>query len=137
MARLLDGTIFEPQVRHVVQKATQVLIGQPKDYPKEMVEALSRLYARSPVVKRAWVAFYHNPERDPEGGLLIALDVSDAKDMDRISGETGIVIESVPKQQKFTDLIRYENSGVAEYFTDQKPFYQKSAIRNFWSRIRD
>jgi len=80
------------------------------------------------------VAFYHNPERDKEGGLLIGLDV-EARDMDRISGQTGIVIESVPKKQKYVDLVRYDGSGVSGYFTDQKPFYQRSTIRQFWNRI--
>ena len=67
---------------------------------------------------------------------MIALDVVDQNYMDRISGETGIVIDSVPKKQKFVDLVRYENSGVAGYFTDQKPFYKKSVLKNLWSKIR-
>jgi SseB protein C-terminal domain/SseB protein N-terminal domain len=136
VARLLDGTAFQPKERYVAEKAVQVVIGQPKDYPKELVEALARLYASIPAVKRAWVAFYHNPERDTEGGLLIALDVPGAGDMERISGESGIVIESVPKKQKFVDLVRYEKSGVAGYFTDQKPFYQKSLLGDLWSKLR-
>jgi hypothetical protein len=136
VAGLLDGTIFEPQERYVAKKAMQVLIGQPKEYPQELVEALSRLYASHPVVNRAWVAFYHNPERDAEGGLLIALDIADPKDMERVSGESGILIGSVPKKQKFVDLIRYENSGVADYFTNQRPFYQKSVFKSLWSKIR-
>lgn len=136
VARLLAGTIFEPRERYVAQKPMQVMIGQPKDYPHELVKALSRLYASNAMVKRAWVAFYHNPERDAEGGLLIALDISDAKEMDRLSGESGIVIESVPKKEKFVDLVRYENAGLPKYFTDQKPFYQQSVIKSLWGKIR-
>jgi hypothetical protein len=136
IARLLDGKAFEPQERYVAQKATRVMIGQPSDYPRELVAALSRLYAERPAVKRAWIAFYHNPERDPEGGLLIGLDVPSVTDMDRISGESGIVIESIPKRHRFVDLVRYENSGVAGYFTSQKPFYERSALKSLWYRIK-
>jgi len=138
IARLLDGTVFQPRERYIAQKEMKVLIGQPKEYPKDLVEALSRLYANSPTVERAWVAFYHNPERDTEGGLLVALDVPNEKDMERISGETGIVIESgILKGKQRVDLLRYADSGVAGYFTNQKPFYQKSAIKSLWRRIVD
>ena len=135
VSRLLDGSIFEPRERYVAQKPMQVMIGQPSDYPKELVAALSRLYSGLAEVRRAWVAFYQNPERDTEGGLLIALDVADTKAMERVSGQTGIVIESVPKKQKYVDLIRYDGSGVTGYFTNQKPFYQRSAVRQFWNRL--
>jgi len=102
---LLDGSIFTSRERYVAQKHMQVLIGQPKEYPSDLVDAPSRLYAQMPAVKRAWLAFYHNPERDSEGALLIAID-ADAAAMDRISGESGVVIKRVSKTQKFVDLIR-------------------------------
>jgi len=135
VARLLDGSIFEPRERYVGQKGMQVTIGQPSEYPNELVAALSRLYDGIAEVKRAWVGFYLNPERDTEGGLLIALDVVDTKAMERVSGQTGIVIESVPKKQKYVDLVRYDGSGVSGYFTNQKPFYQRNAIRRLWNRL--
>ena len=135
VAGLLNGSAFRPQDQHVMQKSTQVLIGHPKDYPQELVDALSRLYRQRPAVKRAWIGYYHNPERGPDGGLLLAVDVADAKDMDWISAESGIVIESVPKKQKFVDVVRYEKTGVGNYFSGQKPFYQKSALASLWSRV--
>ena len=135
--RLLDGTIFEPRERFVVQKPMQVMIGQPSDNPEELISALSRLYESISEVKRAWIAFYHNPERDQEGGLLVALDITAGSEMGRISGETGIIFESVPRKQKYVDVIRYDGSGLSGYFTKLKPFYQRSTIRQFWSKIRD
>lgn len=133
VARLLDGTIFAPKERYVAQKNMQVLIGQPKDYPYELVEALSRLYAQMPAVKRAWLAFYHNPERDSEGALLIAID-ADVVAMDRISGESGVVIDRVPKKQKLVDLIRFDGAGLSGCFAKQKPFYEKNVVRSFLRR---
>lgn len=134
VARLLDGTIFEPRQRYVAQKEMQVLIGQPKEYPSELVAALCRLYADLPGVKRAWVAFYHNPERDSEGALLIAID-ADVSAMERISGESGVVIERVPKKQKFVDLIRFDGAGLSGYFAKQKPFYERNKIGSLLGRL--
>ncbi len=135
VAGLLDGTLFEPRERFVAQKPMEVLIGQPKEYPTELVQALSRLYAANSSVKRAWIAFYVNPERDPEGGLLIALDVPDPAEMERMSGESGIVIGSVAKKQKFVDLVRYDGTGLTGYFADQKPFYRRSLVRSLLRRF--
>lgn len=133
VTRLLDGTIFEPRERYVAKKDTQILIGQPKEYPSELVAALRRLYADLPV-KRAWVAFYVNPERDSEGGLLIAID-AEADAMERISGESGVVIERAPKKQKYVDLIRFDGGGVSGYFAKQKPFYEKAKIRGLLGKL--
>jgi hypothetical protein len=134
VARLLGGSIFEPTERYVAQKPMKIMIGQPSEYPNELVTALSRLYGHGTEVRRAWVAFYHSPERDREGGLLIGLDV-EAEAMNRVAGQTGIVIESVRKTQNYVDLVRYDGFGVSEYFTDQKPFYTRSGIRQFWGKL--
>jgi hypothetical protein len=134
VTRLLDGSLFQPQERYVTPKATQVMIGQPGVYPDELARALTGLYETLPAVRRAWLGFYHNPARDAEGGLLVALDV-EPQDMDRVVGESGIVIDSIPKKHHFVDLVRYEGRGVSAYFSSQKPFYQKSPIKSLWARI--
>jgi hypothetical protein len=136
IARLLDGTAFEPQERYVMPRATQVTIGQPKDFPHELVDALARLYAGIPEVKRAWVALYHNPARDQEPGLIIAVDVPDEQAMPRISGESGVVVDSLPKKQAFVDLVRYDGSGLTGYFADQTPFYRRSFFGQLWRKLR-
>lgn len=122
--RLLDGSLFQPQERYVAREAEQVVIGEPSDYPSELVSALARLYCSLSQVNRAWVAFYHNSTRDKEGGLLVGLDV-DAHQFDKISGESGVVIDSIPKRHKFVDFVRYNGQGVSAYFSSQKPFYQR------------
>ena len=132
---MLDGRIFEPKERYVAQKAQQVLIGRPAKYPHELVSALSRLCERFPEVKRAWVAYYVNPERDKDGGLLIAVDVASESDMARISGEIGIIVGSVAHGHNFVDVMRYDGTGLSNHFTNQKPFYQKSALKSLWSKL--
>jgi hypothetical protein len=134
IARLLNGTMFQPMERYVVQKATQVMIGTPKDYPTELVEALSRLYKKSPAVERAWIAFYHNPERDKEGCMLLCLDTNNPSIFDRLSSDSGVVYESMIKKRQFMDIIRYEDNGLPSYFTKQKPFYQKGGLGQLLSR---
>ncbi len=136
ITRLLDGSIFTPRERYVAQKEMRVMIGQPKDYPHELVAALSRLYTGIKTVKAAWIAFYINPERNKEGGLLLCIGLEDQSAFDRVSGESGIVIESVPKKQKFVDMVYYDGSGLSGYFTNQKPFYERKAVDGIWQKIK-
>jgi hypothetical protein len=135
VARLLVGPGLAPKEHYVAKKDEKVLIGQPAEYPTELVAALSRFYATKPAVKRAWVAFCHNPARDAEGGLLIALDVATPDDMERISAETGLIVESTPRNQKYVDLIRYDGVGVTGYFTAEKPFYQQGSAKSWWQKL--
>lgn len=134
---LVSGSLFKPLHQHVVKKGTQVLIGQPSEYPTALVAALAKLYARMPAVRRAFVAFYHDTSRESEGGLLLAIDADDTCDFDRLSAETGIVISSVTKPQKYVDVIRYcaGKEGIASYIDEQSPFYRRNSISGLWRRL--
>src|SRR5262249_42537392 len=39
---LLDGSIWKPSERYVAEKDTTVMIGQPPNYPKQLVDTLTR-----------------------------------------------------------------------------------------------
>lgn len=59
-ALLATGLNQVPQTR-VVEKETRVLLGQPAEYPAEMVSALTTLLARHPAVKAAYLCLMHDP----------------------------------------------------------------------------
>jgi len=62
---ILQGTLWQPSERFEFEKPTEVQIGHPAIYPKELVEALCRYFKTTKEVKRAYVAQILNPERDP------------------------------------------------------------------------
>ena len=136
---LLDGSLFRPLDERIVQRDTPVLIGRPKEYPVELERSLQRLYSEMPQVSRAYLAFYHDSAKEAEGGLLLAIEADESCDFRRISAESGIVIQSVPKAQKYADVIRYRRGeqGIGEYFAKQSPFYRRNAFGGFWRRIRE
>lgn len=130
IAAILDGSIWQPQDRYIVQKETNVMIGQPVNYPRELVEALVRLYKKRREVKRAWLAHFYNPERDEKPHTLIALEVSG--NWDQISAETGIVIQGVPVPDPPVDVLQITGrGGIEEYFIKTKPFYEKKTLGLF------
>jgi hypothetical protein len=121
---ILDGSIGRPDESYVAQKDTQVLIGQPANYPTELVEALKRLFAARTDVKRAWLAHFHNPERDEKAHTLVALDA--AGDWDEISAAVGIVVQSTPLPDPPVDLLQITGrGGVEDYFKSTEPFYER------------
>jgi hypothetical protein len=131
VSALLDGSFFRPSDTRVVQENTPVMIGQPAKYPNELVSTLSRLYARTPAVKQAFLAQYHDPKRDAEPGLVIVLDVDSEAALQRLSAETGLVIEGVSKTHKYIDVTRFDTKGLGSYFIKNKisPFYKRSLLR--------
>jgi hypothetical protein len=101
-----------------------VLIGQPANYPTDLVEALKRLFAGRTDVERAWLAHFHNPARDEKAHTLVALDADG--DWDEISAAVGIVVQSTPLPDPPVDLLRITGrGGVEDYFKSIEPFYER------------
>jgi hypothetical protein len=122
---ILDGSIGRPDETYVAQKDTQVLLGQPANYPTELVAALGRLFAAREDVTRAWVAHFHDPARDEKPHTLVALEVTG--DWDEIAAAVGIVVKSTPLPDPPVDLLRVTGrEGIEEYFNSIEPFYQRT-----------
>lgn len=134
VADLLDGKMFEPQVRYTADKDQQIMIGQPAKYPLELMKALSAHYKKYLTVKTASLAHYVNPARDPDPGLLICVDLDDPGQWDKIMGEAGMITSSLHPDHKFVDFFIHDNQpgSVSEYFTKNvKPFYRRGFVTSF------
>lgn len=129
---LLDGSIWQPSERYVVQKPTQVMFGQPKNYPKELAEALCRLFPTIGAVKRAWLAHYFNPERDEKPHTLIAIEHSG--NWEHVAGQAGMVAKDIKIPDPPIDFMqvagkRSTKGGVEDYFLNElEPFYKKKRL---------
>lgn len=133
IASILDGSIFHAGQGYTVEKATQVLLGQPAIYPTRLVESLSRLFRNLRVVKAAYLAQIHNPERDEAPHTLIGIDA--VGEWDRIIGDAGLVAKETMSANEIVDFVRLSSgdTGVSQYLLHEtKPFYKKSLIRNLF-----
>lgn len=122
---LLDGSIWEPKNTYVTKKETNILIGQPKNYPHELCDALSRLFKKIKSVKSAYLAHFHNPETGDPPHTLIGL-VAEGN-WNEIVAQAGIVAESIQIPDPPIDFIKIEPNGShTDYFLSEcKPFYKK------------
>lgn len=129
LASILDGSIWQPNERYVVQKPTQVMFGQPKNYPTELTEALRRLFPTISEVKRAWLAHYFNPERDEKPHTLIAIEHSG--NWEQVAGQAGMVAKDIKIPDPPVDFMQVTQKaptkgGVEDYFLNElQPFYTK------------
>jgi hypothetical protein len=131
IATILDGSIFGPSERWVVTKETQVRIGQPAVYPIELVKALTRLFKRTPEVRRAWVAHFFNPERNEPAHTLVAIEVTG--DWNTVMASAGMVARDVPSPHPPVDFLQIRGGGgLEDYFLRGcKPFYEKKRFGMF------
>lgn len=130
--RIADGTFIRNEGR-VVQKATQVLLGQPAKYPTELVAALQKLFAKHASVQAAYLGWIHDPSSEEPPHLIIGIECDG--DMQKISQEAGITSQGLLGEGEFVDFIQVGSGkgSLDSYFKKQtKPFYQSAAKKPFW-----
>jgi hypothetical protein len=128
VASMLDGSIWKPNDTWVAEKETKVMIGQPANYPHDLVAALSRYFKTTPQVRRAFLAHFFNPERDSKPHTLIAIDATG--DWDTVVAGAGIVANSMHIPDPPIDFMRMTGAkGIEHHFRSAvKPFYEKKRL---------
>lgn len=131
VASILDGSIWQPTERYTVKKQVEVMLGQPKNFPTELVDALGRFFKKKKQVKRAWIAHIFNPDDGQKPHTLIAIEASE--NFDEVSAEAGIVISSVRIPDPPVDVMPIAGKGgLEDYFLKQtKPFYERRFLGLF------
>lgn len=131
IASILDKSIWDPVKTHVQEKPAEVMLGQPQDYPYDLTNALTRFFRTKKQIKKAWLAHFHNPDDGLPPHTLIAIDAGN--DYDKISGEMGIVLQSIEVPNPPVDVIAISGKGgIEDYFlNNQKPFYTRKFLGLF------
>ncbi len=131
-ASIVDGSIWQRNEPLVLPESTRVMLGEPANYPSELVEALSCLFKTKRQVKRAWLAHVFIPERSEKGHTLVAIDAGDG--FGEVLAEAGVAIaRDVNIPDPPVDFLPItDGRGIQEYFTnDTKPFYQRRFLGLF------
>jgi len=122
---LLNGSIFEQNNEKTIEKDTEIQIGQPAKYPKDLIISLSQLFKARPNVKAAYLAAIKMDKLETIPHLVIGLEVEG--NLTDISREAGPLAENYLGKDEILDFIQIDNSnGVSNYFLNQtEPFYRK------------
>lgn len=127
IAALLSNGVNRVAEQRVTTKPTHVLLGQPAEYPEEMVAALKSLFAKRNNVKAAYLAQMHDPSHDDEPHLVVGVEADG--DIEQILRDAGVVAGDTAPGGKPLDLYRVERGdrGLSQYFIRQvKPFYERA-----------
>lgn len=122
---LSDGADQMPTPR-TVEKATQVLLGQPSQYPSKMVNSLTQLLAKHRNVNRAFLALMHDASLDQKPGLIIGIEADG--DIEQVIREAGSVARDTAPEGEAVDMCRVQEGepGLSDYFlTKTTPFYER------------
>lgn len=125
-ALLESGMNNVPQIR-VVQKETKVLLGQPANFPSEMVFALTTLLARHSVVKAAYLCLMHDPSVGEKPSLVVGFEGDG--DLTQAMKEAGSVAADTAPKGELVDfsILKRGELGLSEYmFKSVKPFYERT-----------
>jgi hypothetical protein len=123
IARILDGSIFNPTETFTVKEPTKAMIGQPKDYPTEFVAALKRYFATEPLVEKAFLAQHLIVGVHNEPALLVSI-LAPEEEFSRIAGAVGVIAQSTKKAQKAVDIVQFDDRTTS-YFANQEPIYSR------------
>lgn len=133
---LATGGVVKPKERDI-EVETQLLLGQPEEYPSAMVDALTTLFSQRNIVRRAFLALIHDRAADEKPNLLIGLEVeAEQTEIEALISEAGSVASETAPNDEPVDfcLVSEKERGVSHYLiTHTQPFYQRrwgSWLRN-------
>lgn len=125
--------------RHVAKQDTRVLLGQPKDRPQTMLDALSRFFSTHPDVEAAYMCQMSDPASNSgRPSLLIGIRMA-GESMQIYTGAGQIAADTAPANMP-VDLVRVTDSdeGISGYLTTQtEPFYLKPSPKGLLVRLFD
>jgi len=124
---LLETGINHIVTQRVVQESTRVQLGQPADYPAEMISALTSLLSRHSNIKAAYLCQMHDPNVDQLPTLLVGFEGDGS--LEEVIKEAGSVVADTAPRGKSVDFIEINrnDSGVSSYMYESvDPFYEKT-----------
>lgn len=131
IASIVDGSIWKPTEQYIAKKETQVMIGQPSNYPTMLADSLTRYFKKTKQVKKAYLAHFFNPDNDEKPHTLVAVQVTG--DWDSVMAGAGMVARDTEVPDPPVDFLQITGrGGIEDYFTnDCKPFYERKLLGIF------
>ena len=105
--------------RNKITKDTKVMVGEPKEYPAELVEALQEHMKGVPARERAWIRLMI---KDNGQSFLVVVDFTGNRE--EIFGQIAAVARPYLKNI-YLDMIPYQDGFGEKAAENVEPFYQK------------
>lgn len=129
VAMLLQHGGMAKSTEMIVDKETQILLGQPDVYPSAMVDALIALFSSCKPVRRAFLALIRLKNVDEKPNILIGLEVDGTgAEIDLLIQQAGDIASETVTDEGPVDfcLVNETERGVSHYLiAHTQPFYHR------------
>jgi hypothetical protein len=121
---IADGSIFGGE-SITIDQHSDVRLGQPAVYPRELVDALRILLAKHAAVEAAFLAQIHDPKSDLPPHPVIGIIGSGCPD---VVQEAGMLASSIVQGPvDFVEMAANDQHDLATYFRNETtPFFKRS-----------
>lgn len=123
---LLAGGLGQHAIERTIPEQTEVMIGEPEQYPARLVDSLTTLFSKHNNIKAAYLGLIHDAGQDEQPNLIIGLQGEG--DLNAVIQEAGAVAWDTTEEDEAVDfmIIEQGDEGIAEYFFNEtKPFYER------------
>lgn len=112
-------------VERVIEKETKVMLGEPRIYPTDMIEAITKKLHTLKQVKAAWLRLL---VKENEQSWLLVLDFAG----DKRAMFDNVAFSAQPYLNgMYLDMVSYDDSFGQSAIADVKPFYKKKIFGIF------
>jgi hypothetical protein len=112
----------------VIKENTKIMLGQPANYPHEMVNALSNFFQKNKGIESAYMFLAHK-EGDLKPNLLFIIDFSGDKDV--LFPRIAAVAQDFLGKDEYIDMIPLNSSFGKDAIKDSTPFYKRKKWKLF------
>lgn len=108
-----------------MEKVSDIQIGQPDDYPNEMLKNLSDFFSTRKEVLSAYIGWIFNPSANKEPHYIIGIKANDdSKTL--VAAACGIAMEALPQKEAVDIVVLSRRSIISDFLIHKtKPFYQR------------
>ncbi|SMB99316.1 hypothetical protein SAMN00120144_0128 [Hymenobacter roseosalivarius DSM 11622] len=127
VAELLSGHLFEAPA-HQIPPDTQILLGQPAEFPTALVESLSTYAAGQPLIRAIYLAQMQLPDSAEPARLLLGFEV-EGEDTAFLQEVGAVIQHHLDASHQFVDIVLINPDSeepLSHYFYQNEPIYKRS-----------
>jgi hypothetical protein len=130
------GAGYAPESR-TLGKETSIEVGQPSEYPLDLCDDLSKLFARYNAVRSAHLALMRTPGEHPEFSYVIALDTGKGNNIGELGPKIGAIAADCATCNHPVDLVTFapESRELAEIVAQSAPPFYTRQKRSLFQAI--
>lgn len=116
---------------HVLEKEMKILVGQPKDYPHQLVNALKKYFFKTKDIQSAYLIQVFIQDKDKVPHLMVAINMPAHNE--KILRNAIAVSEPFLKKSEYIDFMVVKDND--SLVSGVQPFFRKTLLNRFKNAI--